>query len=80
MEEKTGQMIDLRQQAIFGKGTEYINKQCKMELHAFCFNEGREALSSTILPIIQEKLWPALVAVFGLAELKADQIIVKAKE
>ena len=72
--------MEFRHRAIFGKGTEYTDMQCKILLRSFCDTDGREALSSMILPIIQEKLWPALVTVFGLAELKTDHTIVKAKD
>jgi len=79
IENKTGQIIDFRQQGIFGKGIEYTNAQCRTALNLFCYKDGREAPFSMILPIIREKLWPALVTVFGLAELKTDTIV-KAKE
>ena len=70
IENETGRIIDFRQQGIFGKGTENTDRQCRIAMSQFCCEEGREALFSMILPIIREKLWPALVTVFGLAELK----------
>jgi hypothetical protein len=76
----TGQITEFNRRAIFGKGTEDTNSQCKLSLGIFCCNDGREELSSMVLPIILEKLWPALVTVFGLPEQKDDRIIVKGKE
>ena len=80
MEKKTGRIIESRKQAIFGKGTKHTNMLCWTTLKLFCQKDGRDAPPSMVLPITQEKLWPALVTVFGLAELKTDSIIVKAKE